>query len=84
MPATRNGFLSGAGGTTPYGKHVHHTGGAVVALLGERADHDVADDVWDILPQQVAILDPQTLQIREQAPAPPDAVEVLGYDQDGW
>jgi hypothetical protein len=67
----------------PYGKHVHHTGGAVVALLGERADHNVADDVWDVLPQQVAILDAQTLQIRQEAPAPPDAVEVLGYDQDG-
>jgi hypothetical protein len=67
----------------PYGKHVHHANGAVTALLGERADYEGVDDIWDVIPRRVAVLDPQTLQIQREAPAQPDAVEVLGADQDG-
>lgn len=67
----------------PYGKDVHHLDGVVTALLGDRADYERVDGVWDVLPQRVAVLDPGTLRIRAQAPAPPDAVEVLGTDRHG-
>ncbi|MFC0531325.1 hypothetical protein [Phytohabitans kaempferiae] len=66
----------------PYGKHVHHANSAVTALLGERAGYENAGGVWHIVPRRVAVLDPQSLTTGREAPAPPDAVEVLGSDQD--
>lgn len=67
----------------PYAANVLQAGDVVTALIGNRRDYEVADDVWDVLPQHVAMLDPWTLQLSRQAPAPPDAVEILGADLAG-
>lgn len=80
----------------PYGTGAIHVDDQVIVLLGDRQDFlgpypdasipssgDETTLGWDVAPREVAVLDASTLGIRRRAPAPSDAVEILGVDRDG-